>query len=156
MAGWVGATGSLSPFAEAAQLQGYAGLASGQKASTAKATVKNKKTTHRMRDIFENDTTRKGLISKRHRQLLQLANKTTQRHRKTGRRPQQTFLQRKLTDGPGTRTNAPCHGLLEERKSKLQRGPTSHLSAWPSLTSPQINAGQGVEKGHPPTLLVGL
>ena len=42
------------------------------------------------------------------------------------------------------------------RKSELQRGITSHQSEWPSSKSLQkINAGEGVEKGNPPTLLRG-
>ena len=42
---------------------------------------------------------------------------------------------------------------LEKRKSKLQRGITSHLSEWPWLTSQQtVNAEEGAEKREP-TLL---
>ena len=51
--------------------------------------------------IFANDATDKGLISKRYKQLIQFnIRKTKQPNQKMGRRPKQTFLQRRHTDGP--------------------------------------------------------
>ena len=47
--------------------------------------------------------------------------------------------------------------LLEKCKSKLQWDITSHWSELPSSKSLQkINAGEGVEKGNPLALLVGM
>ena len=50
--------------------------------------------------IIANETTDKGLISKIHKQLIQLnAKKNKQPNQKVGKRPKQTFLQRRHTDG---------------------------------------------------------
>ena len=58
------------------------------------------KTTLRMREITANETTDKGLISKIYKQLIQLnARKTNITNQKVGKRPKQTFLQRRHTDG---------------------------------------------------------
>ena len=50
--------------------------------------------------IIANETTDKGLISKIYKQLIQLnARKDKQPNQKVGKRPKQTFLQRRHTDG---------------------------------------------------------
>ena len=51
--------------------------------------------------IFTNDVTDKGFISKIHKQIIQLNNKNNNKkpNQKMGRRPKQTFLQRRHTDG---------------------------------------------------------
>ena len=50
--------------------------------------------------IFSNEATDKGLISKMYKQLMQLnIKKNKQPNPKMGRRPKQTFLQRRHTDG---------------------------------------------------------
>ena len=58
----------------------------------------NKETINRLGEIFANDVTDKRLISKIHKQLIQLNNKKQTTQLKMGRRPKQTFLQRRHTD----------------------------------------------------------
>ena len=60
----------------------------------------NEKTTYGMKKIFANYVTNKGLISKIHEQLMQIhIKKKKQSNQKMGRRPEQTLLQRRHTDG---------------------------------------------------------
>ena len=50
--------------------------------------------------IMANETTDNGLISKIYKQLVQLnTTKTKQLNQKVGKRPKQTFLQRRHIDG---------------------------------------------------------
>ena len=49
--------------------------------------------------IMANEITDKGLISKIDKQLMQLNTRNKQPNRRVGRRPKQTFLQRRQTDG---------------------------------------------------------
>jgi len=47
--------------------------------------------------------------------------------------------------------------IIREMQIKTTKKYQLQRSEWPSLTSQQItNAGEGVEKGNPPTLLVGM
>ena len=66
---------------------------------------KMEKTTYGLKKIFENNVTNKELTSTICKQLLQLNIKMKtkiQPNKNMGRRPKQTFLQRKPTDGQQT------------------------------------------------------
>ena len=67
---------------------------------TVKKTIsKVKKQSSEREKIIANETTDKGLISKIHKQLIQLdTRKTNNPIKKVGKRPKQTFLQRRHTD----------------------------------------------------------
>ena len=68
---------------------------------TAKETInKVKKQPSEWEKIIANETTDKGLISKIYKQLIQVnTRKNKQPNQKVGKRPKQTFLQRRHTDG---------------------------------------------------------
>ena len=69
---------------------------------TAKETInKMKRQPSEWEKIIANEATDTGLISKIHKQLIQLniRKKHKQPHQNMGRRPKQTFLQRRPTDG---------------------------------------------------------
>ena len=68
---------------------------------TAKETIsKVKRQPSEWERIIVNETTDKGLISKIYKQLIQLnTRKTKQLNQKVGKRPKETFLQRRHTDG---------------------------------------------------------
>ena len=67
---------------------------------TAKETIsKMKRQPSEWKKIIVDETTDKGLISKIYKQLIQLNTRKTNNAIKLGRRPKQTFLQRRHTDG---------------------------------------------------------
>ena len=68
---------------------------------TAKETINEvKRKPSEWEKIIANETTDKGLISKIYKQLIQLnARKTKQPNLKAWKRPKETFLQRRHTDG---------------------------------------------------------
>ena len=66
---------------------------------TAKETInKMKREPSEWEKIFANERTEKGLTSKIYKQLMQLNIKKKQPNPRMGRRPKQTFLQRRYTD----------------------------------------------------------
>ena len=67
---------------------------------TAKETIsKVKRQPSEWEKIVANETTDKGLVSKTYKQLIQLNARKTKPNQKVGKRPKQTFLQRRHTDG---------------------------------------------------------
>ena len=67
---------------------------------TAKETIsKVKRQPSEWEKIIANETTDKGLVSKIYKQLIQLNARKTKPNQKVGKRPKQTFLQRRHTDG---------------------------------------------------------
>ena len=69
-----------------------------------------------------------------------------QPNQRVGKRPKQTFLQRRHTMA-NTWKDAQCLSSLEQCKSKLQWDTTSHQSEWPSSKCLQIiNTGKSVGK----------
>ena len=68
---------------------------------TAKETIsKVRKQPSEWEKIIANETTDKGLISKIYKHLIQLnTRKTNNPNKKVGKRPKQTFLQKRHTDG---------------------------------------------------------
>ena len=67
----------------------------------AKETInKNKRQPSEWEKVFAKEVTDNGLISKIYKQLMQLNfKKNKQPNQKMGRRPKQTFLERRHTDG---------------------------------------------------------
>ena len=67
---------------------------------TAKKTIsKVKRQPSEWEKIIANETTDKGLVSKIYKQLIQLNARKTKPNQKVGKRPKQTFLQRRHTVG---------------------------------------------------------
>ena len=75
--------------------------------------------------------------------------KSKQPNQKVGKGPEETFLQRRHTDGLQAHEDAQHHSLLDKCKSKLQEVTTSHESECPSSKSLQtMDAGEGMERGE--------
>ena len=74
------------------------------------------------------------------------------------RRPKQTFLQARHTDGQ--EAHEKMFNIANYQRNANQNYNEfipSHQSEWPSLKSLQItNAGEGAEKRKAPTLLMGM
>ena len=67
---------------------------------TAKETIKKQRQPTEWEKVFAKEVTDNGLISKIYKQLMQLNfKKNKQPNQKMGRRPKQTFLERRHTDG---------------------------------------------------------
>ena len=67
---------------------------------TAKETIRKQRQPTEWEKVFAKEVTDNGLISKIYKQLMQLNfKKNKQPNQKMGRRPKQTFLERRHTDG---------------------------------------------------------
>jgi len=87
---------------------------------TAKETInKMKRQPTEWGKIFANDVTDKGLISKIHKQLMQLyVKKPKQPSPKLGIKPRQTFLQRRHTDGREAHERCSTSIIIREMQIK--------------------------------------
>ena len=124
---------------------------------TAKETIsKVKRQPSEWEKMIANETTDQGLISKIYKQPIQL-NDRKRTQSKSGKRPKQTFLQRRHTDGLQTHEKMLNIAHYQRNANQNNNQITSHQSEWPSSKSLQtINAGEGVRKGNPLTLLLGM
>ena len=112
---------------------------------TAKETVnKTKIQLTEWEKIFANDATKKGLISKIHKQLIQLnIKKNKQPSQNMGRRSKQTFLQRRHTDGQE------AHEKMLNMANYERNANQNYDEVSPHTRLQIINAGEGVEKREP-------
>ena len=87
---------------------------------TAKESInKTKRQPSEWEKIFVNEANDKGLISKIYKQLMQLnIKKTKQPNPKMGRRPKQTFLQRRYTDCQQTPERCSASVIIREMQIK--------------------------------------
>ena len=101
--------------------------------------------------IIANETSDKGLISKIYKQHIQLkCQQNKQPNQTVGKRPKQTFLQRRHTDG--NKHMKRCSTSLIIREMQIKTAMRYHLTPvrMAIIKSLQtINAGEGVEKKEP-------
>ena len=113
---------------------------------------KTKRQPQEWEKICANEATGKGLISNTYKQLMQLnIKKNKQPNPKMGRRPKQTFLQRRYTDCQQTHARMPSIINHQRNASQNYNEISSHTSqnGHHQKNLQTINAGEGVEKREP-------
>ena len=99
---------------------------------TAKETIsKVKRQPSELEKIIANETTDKGLISKTHKQLIQLNTRKTNNPIKKWEKDLNRHFSKEDIQMANRRKDAQHCSLLEKCKSKLQWDITSHWSEWP-------------------------